>query len=210
MILLRYFLRQFVTVGRLVVIDADGKQHVFKGRDIPPTADVARRSNGQVLKPDITIRFHDKAITRAIAVNPTLRFGEAIMDGKVTVENASVRDAVDFLAANTAAVSAPAISGPARLANYLLRRFHQFNPAQRAKRNAAHHYNISGDLYALFLDADRQYSCAYFDHDGVSLDDAQIAKKRHIAAKLHLRPGLRVLDIGCGWGGLSLYLVDRF
>ena len=94
------------------------------------------------------------------------------------------------------------------LARYLHRRLKQFNPRGRARRNVAHHYDLDGQLYALFLDADRQYSCAYFETEEQSLDDAQLAKKRHVAAKLLMAKDLRVLDIGCGWGGLALYLAE--
>jgi cyclopropane-fatty-acyl-phospholipid synthase len=92
---------------------------------------------------------------------------------------------------------------------YLHRRFQQFNPPTRARRNVAHHYDLDGRLYSLFLDADRQYSCGYFENADQSLDDAQIAKKRHLAAKLLLGDRQRVLDIGCGWGGLGLYLAEN-
>jgi cyclopropane-fatty-acyl-phospholipid synthase len=91
---------------------------------------------------------------------------------------------------------------------YVARRIAQFNPRKRSRRNVAHHYDLDGRLYSLFLDADRQYSCAYFEHAEQSLDDAQLAKKRHLAAKLLMQKGQRVLDIGCGWGGLGLYLAD--
>src|ERR1019366_10740315 len=91
---------------------------------------------------------------------------------------------------------------------YFYRRLQQFNPRRRSKQNVAHHYDLDGRLYSLFLDADRQYSCAYFEHPGQSLDDAQLAEKRHLAAKLLLQPARRVLDIGCGWGGLGLYLAE--
>ncbi len=96
---------------------------------------------------------------------------------------------------------------------YLYRRLQQFNPRKRSRDNVAHHYDLDGRLYSLFLDADRQYSCGYFAFPEESLDDAQLAKKRHLAAKLVMQPGksgqdLRVLDIGCGWGGLGLYLAD--
>src|SRR5262249_31192777 len=91
---------------------------------------------------------------------------------------------------------------------YLYRRAQQFNSRGRARRNVAHHYDLDGQLYALFLDADRQYSCAYFEASEQSLDDAQLAKKRHLAAKLLVPAGGRVLDIGCGWGGLALYLAE--
>src|SRR5207237_6167548 len=94
------------------------------------------------------------------------------------------------------------------LVRYCLRRLAQFNAPMRARRNVAHHYDLDGRLYSLFLDADRQYSCAYFEHPEQSLDDAQLAKKRHLAAKLLVRPDTRVLDIGSGWGGLGLYLAE--
>ena len=84
----------------------------------------------------------------------------------------------------------------------------QFNPRSRSRRNVAHHYDLDGRLYRLFLDADQQYSCAYFEAPDQSLDDAQLAKKRHLAAKLKVEPGAKVLDIGCGWGGLALYLAE--
>src|SRR5205085_3091687 len=82
------------------------------------------------------------------------------------------------------------------------------NRPTRARRNVAHHYDLDGRLYSLFLDSDRQYSCAYFETPDQSLDDAQLAKKRHIAAKLLIDDGHRVLDIGSGWGGLALYLAE--
>src|SRR5205085_8063386 len=91
---------------------------------------------------------------------------------------------------------------------YLLRRWRQLNPRKRARRNVAHHYDLDSRLYSFFLDSDRQYSCAYFETPEASLDDAQLAKKRHIAAKLLVEPEHRVLDIGSGWGGLALYLAD--
>jgi cyclopropane-fatty-acyl-phospholipid synthase len=90
----------------------------------------------------------------------------------------------------------------------LRRRWIQFNPRRRSRENVAHHYDLDGRLYSLFLDADRQYSCAYFETPDQSLDDAQLAKKRHLAAKLLLKPNQHVLDIGCGWGGLALYLAE--
>jgi cyclopropane-fatty-acyl-phospholipid synthase len=91
---------------------------------------------------------------------------------------------------------------------YLFRRWQQFNPRSRARHNVAHHYDLDGRLYRLFLDGDEQYSCAYFESRDQSLDDAQLAKKRHLAAKLCVKPGAKVLDIGCGWGGLALYLAE--
>src|SRR5256885_13451449 len=91
---------------------------------------------------------------------------------------------------------------------YLVRHARQFNPRGRSKNNVARHYDLDARLYSLFLDSDKQYSCAYFETPDASLDDAQLAKKRHLAAKLLIRRGDRVLDIGSGWGGLSLYLAE--
>jgi cyclopropane-fatty-acyl-phospholipid synthase len=91
---------------------------------------------------------------------------------------------------------------------YLLKRLQQFNLRSRSRNNVAHHYDLDARLYRLFLDGDQQYSCAYFETDDESLDDAQLAKKRHLAAKLRIKPGAPVLDIGCGWGGLALYLAE--
>jgi cyclopropane-fatty-acyl-phospholipid synthase len=97
---------------------------------------------------------------------------------------------------------------PAAAMRYLWRHLQQFNPRGRSRRNVAHHYDLDTRLYSLFLDSDRQYSCAYFESPGQSLDDAQLAKRRHIAAKLLIHPGQTVLDIGSGWGGLALYLAE--
>jgi cyclopropane-fatty-acyl-phospholipid synthase len=105
-------------------------------------------------------------------------------------------------------VEAPKWARPQWLLRYTGRRLAQFNPRKRARRNVAHHYDLDGRLYSLFLDADRQYSCAYFETPEISLDDAQLAKKRHIAAKLRLDRDQTILDVGCGWGGLGLYLAE--
>jgi cyclopropane-fatty-acyl-phospholipid synthase len=144
-----------------------------------------------------------------IVLDPELRLGEAFMDGSFRVERGTI---ADFLSLVMAESGAPPLFTPATVLTglrYLCRRAAQFNPRRRAKRNVAHHYDLDGRLYSLFLDADRQYSCAYFDHPDASLDDAQLAKKRHLAAKLLLdRPNLSVLDIGSGWGGLGLYLAE--
>src|SRR6202008_1091554 len=118
----------------------------------------------------------------------------------------SIADVLALVMSQTSALRPPPWARPQWLARYLARRLRQLNPRSRARRNAAHHYDLDGRLYALFLDADRQYSCAYFEMPDQSLDDAQLAKKRHIAAKLLVEPGSRVLDIGSGWGGLGLYL----
>jgi cyclopropane-fatty-acyl-phospholipid synthase len=137
-----------------------------------------------------------------------LRFGEAYMDGSVVVEHGTIADVLAIVLGQRHPAGLPSWAQLRWLARYLHRRLKQFNPRGRARRNVAHHYDLDGQLYALFLDADRQYSCAYFETEEQSLDDAQLAKKRHLAAKLLMAKDRRVLDIGCGWGGLALYLAE--
>jgi cyclopropane-fatty-acyl-phospholipid synthase len=158
--------------------------------------------------PALALRFISRAAEVGIFTDPELRFGEAYMDGTLIVEEGSIADVLSLVMSQTSALRPPRWARPQWLVRYLGRRLRQVNPRTRALRNAAHHYDLDGRLYALFLDADRQYSCAYFETPDQSLDDAQIAKKRHIAAKLLLSPGRRVLDIGSGWGGLALYLAE--
>ncbi len=184
---------RIITVGRLRVLDAGGRFHTFDGS---PGASV-------------TIRLHDPALHWKLFVRPRLYLGEAFMDGTLTVEEGSLYDLLDLLAVNLEAMPEGLL---ARLLNgsvTLLRRVHQYNPLPRARQNAAHHYDLSDQLYELFLDQDRQYSCAYFHDRTDDLDTAQLNKKRHIAAKLLVRPGQRVLDIGSGWGGLALHLASE-
>jgi cyclopropane-fatty-acyl-phospholipid synthase len=156
----------------------------------------------------LTLRFATRAAQLGILLDPELRFGEAYMDGTITVEGGSIADLLALVMSQAAAMRPPRWARPQWVVRYLLRRINQLNPRGRARRNVAHHYDLDSRLYGLFLDADRQYSCAYFETADQSLDDAQLAKKRHIAAKLLLTPGQRVLDIGCGWGGLAFYLAE--
>jgi cyclopropane-fatty-acyl-phospholipid synthase len=153
------------------------------------------------------IRFTTRAAERGVLFDPALKFGEAYMDGGIVVEQGSIADVLAIVLGQHRE-SLPAWAGLRWVIRYLCRRAQQFNPRGRARRNVAHHYDLDGQLYARFLDADRQYSCAYFEAPGQSLDDAQLAKKRHLAAKLLVPADGRVLDIGCGWGGLGLYLAE--
>jgi cyclopropane-fatty-acyl-phospholipid synthase len=132
------------------------------------------------------------------------------MAGTLTIEEGSLYDFIDVLVSNDAALPRMPIMRLSDLVGRLVRRFHQYNPVPRARRNVAHHYDLSDQLYELFLDRDRQYSCAYFRSSDDDLDTAQQNKKRHLAAKLLLRPGHKVLDIGSGWGGLALYLATEW
>src|SRR5215472_14331679 len=190
--LLSRLLERIVKIGRLRIIDAGGLPHTFG-------------SGGA----SVTIRLHDPALHWKLAARPRLYFGEAFMDGKLTIEEASLYDLIDLFAVNLEALP-PGLTS--RLLNgyiTLFRQIHQYNPLPRARRNVAHHYDLSDQLYELFLDRDRQYSCGYFRDGSEDLDAAQTDKKRHIAAKLLIRPGQRVLDIGSGWGGLALYLAGE-
>ncbi len=142
-----------------------------------------------------------------LALHPDLAFGECYMDGAIIVTEGDMADVVQILMTGSEHAVLPRPLRFVRLLRRLKRRLVQFNPARVSRKNVAHHYDLSGALYDLFLDDDRQYSCAYFPTGGESLEQAQIAKKRHVAAKLFLnRPGLRVLDIGSGWGGLGIDL----
>jgi len=189
--LLARLLDTIVHDGRVTLVDAAGAAHRF-GR------------NGA--RPAVAIRVRTRAAQRRLALNPKLAFGETFMDGSLTVEEGSIYDLLDLLAINLARYEAmPMARAFARLGLWT-KRLQQFNPKSRARRNAAHHYDLSGRLYDLFLDRDRQYSCAYFTNNNKTLDEAQHDKKRHLAAKLLLAPGQKVLDIGSGWGGLALYL----
>jgi cyclopropane-fatty-acyl-phospholipid synthase len=184
------FLRRFIRRGCLTVTTAAGKSYSFGDGSGPPVA----------------IRFTRASAQRAVLFDPELKLGEAYMDGTLAVERGSIADVLSVLLRQRWVT--PRWAWPPRAARYLFRRLQQFNPRARARRNVAHHYDLDGRLYSLFLDADQQYSCAYFESADQSLDDAQLAKKRHLAAKLLLKPGATVLDIGCGWGGLALYLAE--
>jgi cyclopropane-fatty-acyl-phospholipid synthase len=154
----------------------------------------------------VEVSIPKASVARRIALNPALAAGEAWMEGELTIANDDIMGLLDLIGHNVRWDR----DNPTRVALWRAQRwlsgFQQINGAVRARRNVAHHYDLSDRLYDLFLDADRQYSCAYFTDADVSLEQAQIAKLAHIAAKLDLRPGHQVLDIGCGWGGLALYL----
>ncbi|MEZ5778828.1 MAG: cyclopropane-fatty-acyl-phospholipid synthase family protein [Paracoccaceae bacterium] len=156
--------------------------------------------------PYFAVRLTDPALPRRLVLNPDLALGEAYMSGALQIEGGDLYGFMALLLGNLPAHRAPALHRPDLVAQHALRWFQQFNPVNRSRGNVAHHYDLSGELYRRFLDKDRQYSCAYFRHPSDTLEQAQEQKKAHIAAKLLLRPGQSVLDIGCGWGGLALSL----
>lgn len=191
MFLLGLFLKKLIKTGALTIIDASGVAHEFRGT-LPG--------------PAVTIHLHNRWLPWRLFFSPSVAAGEAYMDGTLTVENATLYDFVDLVARNMQASDYGNARSVATRLRRIIRPLQQFNPIGRSKRNVAHHYDLSGALYDLFLDKDRQYSCAYFASHGDSLEIAQERKKRHIAGKLLLNPGHSVLDIGSGWGGLALYL----
>ncbi len=165
-----------------------------------------RRSYGSG-NPKIALRVRDRAALVELGLHPDLTLGELYMDGRLTVEDGDIADLLDVVMAGLAQIRIPGGVKLLRAIRRAFRRWTQLNSAKRSKAHVAHHYDLSRRLYDLFLDGDRQYSCAYFTDPEESLEEAQIGKKRHIAAKLYLhRSGLRVLDIGSGWGGLALDL----
>ena len=161
--------------------------------------------------PHATIRIADWIAVNRIAVSPSLGFGESYMDDRLSIVDGTLFDLVDLLLTNAPNLGLGTVVRIRNRARHAIRRLSQYNPAARAHRNVAHHYDLDGRLYSLFLDADRQYSCAYFARGDETLEEAQLAKKRHIASKLMLdRPGLEVLDIGSGWGGMALTLAGVY
>jgi cyclopropane-fatty-acyl-phospholipid synthase len=154
----------------------------------------------------LTIRFADRRVAFDIARNPRLRLGEAYMDGRVEIMDGTILDLLEMVVgANRWEDGGQGRKTMSKGKKRLWKLFRRNNP-MRARRNVAHHYDLKDELYELFLDDDKQYSCAYFTDAANGLDQAQADKKAHIAAKLALEPGQRVLDIGCGWGGMALYL----
>jgi cyclopropane-fatty-acyl-phospholipid synthase len=155
----------------------------------------------------VRVRFADSRLEKEIVLAPQLKFGEGYMEGRIVIEAGTIYEFLAILMSNAEAIELPRWLRSIEKLRRLRKPLQQYNPVSRARRNVAHHYDIDGAIYDLFLDADRQYSCAYFNGSD-SLEEAQTAKKRHIAAKLALKPGQKVLDIGSGWGGLGIYLAE--
>lgn len=185
-------LQHVVRTGALTVIDAKGVSHRFGDGSGRP----------------IAIKLHDRKLHYKLFFHPELHLGEAYMEGTLTFEEGTLRDLLVLFGHNLTNYRQHGLHRAASRLRTMLRHLWQHNPIGRAKKNVAHHYDLSGKLYDLFLDKDRQYSCAYFLTGNDTIESAQENKKRHIAAKLLLKPGQKVLDIGSGWGGLALYLAD--
>ena len=194
--LLSGLLTKFIRNGRLRLYDSAGGSHDF-----------GSGANG----PSVTVRLHDGALERRLALNPELVAAEAYMDGTLTLESGSTVH--DFLELFQSIASGLASAGSQKLLRRAWRgvqRWQQANPLGVAAKNVRHHYDLSTDLFRLFLDEGLNYSCAYFrDPETESLEEAQQAKLVHIAAKLRLEPGMSVAEIGSGWGSLAIHLASQ-
>jgi cyclopropane-fatty-acyl-phospholipid synthase len=171
---------------------AEGVLNLCIGDDQPSSALIERPN-----KSCLAVRLRDGETLNRILEDPLLAVGEAYMDGSLTIEGGEIYDLL-YLATQRLHMPSPPSQTPAPISK------------RNARRHVAHHYDLSAEFYRLFLDADQQYSCAYFTHEGLSLEEAQTAKKGHLAAKLLLQPDQSVLDIGSGWGGLGLTLAEEF
>ena len=163
---------------------------------------------GDATGPPVTIRIHAPNVVRKCVLNAELALGEAYMDETMTVDGDDIYGLLDLVTRNLDDADGPLYRRILYRFRVLARKLTQSNSVGRARRNVAHHYDLSNDFYTLFLDQDKQYSCAYFPRPGMTLEEAQAAKKRHIAKKLLLEPGMKVLDIGCGWGGMGITLAE--
>jgi len=191
--------KKLIKQGELIVTSSSGKEYRY-GKPFPGRSPVH-------------VRFTDKSTPRKIVMSPSLGAGEAYMDGRMLLERGDIHDLLDLVTWNNRFETRPdqkSLEARTRFPGDPFGWLRTYNQERRSKKNVAHHYDLSSRLYDLFLDADRQYSCAYFTDRDNSLEQAQRDKKAHIAAKLYLKPGLKVLDIGCGWGGMALYLHEKF
>jgi cyclopropane-fatty-acyl-phospholipid synthase len=191
--ILRGFLTKFIRVGDLEVETASG----------------ARFTVGDGSGPSVAVRFADRGAEWRLLLDPEFAFGELFTDARLVVTRGTIYDALMIGTRNANAAQPPKWLVTLQRLRSATRRLTQRNDPETAQKNAESHYDIDGRIYDLFLDADRQYSCAYFERLDATLDEAQLTKKRHIAAKLLIEPDHRVLDIGCGWGGLGLYLATQ-
>ena len=178
---------------QLSIIDSNNNIHVFgKG------------------KSNLKIRLTNKSIEKKLFRNPSLHFGEGYMNKEIIIEEGSIEELIDlvtscyddFIQHNSVYKIYENFSGYFKI-------FQQLNEIVKSKQNVSHHYDLKEDLYKLFLDKDMQYSCAYFHNENISLDQAQIDKKNHIINKLQISENMKVLDIGCGWGGMAIEIAKQ-
>ena len=184
-------LKKIIKEGALRLIDATGQLYLI----------------GDNSDPICTVRLHKKYLNYSLCITPSLTVPEAYVNGTLTIEKGTVYDFFDLASRNYSKNVNQDVFNFLRWFDPA--RFGQLNSRRKAKKNVSHHYDLSGELYSLFLDTDQQYSCAYFRSPEDDLEAAQFQKKQHLAAKLCLQPGQKILDIGSGWGGLGLYLAKN-
>lgn len=193
MFLLNLFFKKLIQHGTLTIEEPNGRCHIYEGPH------PGGRSG---------IRLLDNSIAGQMARSPRLEVPQAYVDGRLEITEGTLYDFLELCAINIELMDEQMQGSLLRWIMDSLTNFQHHNPLARAQKNVAHHYDLSGELFDLFLDTDRQYSCAYFQDPADDIETAQKQKKRHLAAKLLLEPGQEVLDIGCGWGGLALYLAS--
>ena len=193
-------LRRVVRQGELIVVDHDGKEYRY-----------GTPAEG---KAPVKVRFNHKSASGHVVRHPQVGAAEVYMDGRMDVIEGDIRDLILLFHSNVPTGAGEDAMRPKnplrRMLEALAGKLDGINSRSKSRRNAEHTYNLTRRLYELFLDADRQYTCAYYLRPDDSLEQAQLDKKAHLAAKLHLKPGMKVLDIGCGWGGLALYLHKHY
>ena len=187
-------MRRFFHFGTITLVDAAGDRHLICDHG----------------KPTVVLRLADNSVAKRMVFASSMAWCEAYMDGKLLLDEGSLSEFLELYGRSEKLIEQSWLGELYRICYSLLAAVHHYNPMGRARRNVAHHYDLSAKLYDQFLDSDRQYSCAYFPKGDEDIETAQLLKKRHIAAKLDIRPGMTVLDIGSGWGGMGLYLARNF
>jgi cyclopropane-fatty-acyl-phospholipid synthase len=187
-------MRKIIRFGTVSLVDADGNRYQISNFGSPA----------------VTLRLTNNAVARRLIFATSMGWCEAYMDGDLLVEEGTLDGFLEAWGRSENYLNQSWYGELTRRIYSLTAAFTHYNPLERARRNVAHHYDLSAQLYDQFLDSDRQYSCAYFPNGDEDIDTAQLLKKRHIAAKLNIKPGMVVLDIGSGWGGMGIYLAQNF
>jgi len=187
-------MRRFLRFGTVTLVDASGNRHHIC----------------EFGKPTVVLRLTDNSVAKRMVFASSMGWCEAYMDGKLVVDEGTMRDFLEAYGRSENLISQGWLGDVFRFFYSVIASVQHYNPMGRAQKNVAHHYDLSAELYDQFLDSDRQYSCAYFPKGGEDIETAQLLKKRHIAAKLDIKPGMSVLDIGSGWGGMAIYLAQNF